>query len=63
MALSRPQRQGLTPLEVEFMATERLIEMVPLFKMDSIKNLDMVRCCPVLSPSRPSLTLMWVFDA
>ena len=43
MSLSRVQRVGLQPSEVEFMATEEEIDIIPLFSLDSLFNLDKVR--------------------
>lgn len=43
MALSRAQRLTLDPAEVEFMALESSITIVPLFSLDSLFNLDKVR--------------------
>lgn len=43
MALSRTQRAGLTPQEIEFMAMERQVEIVPFFSMKELKDLDRVR--------------------
>ena len=50
MALSRVQRVGLQPAEIEFMATEEEIDIIPLFSLDSLFNLDKVS-----SPSTDTL--------
>lgn len=54
MALSRTQRTGLTPQEIEFMSMERHVEIVPLFSMKELKDLDQVADRTLLVPP-PSL--------
>lgn len=53
MALSRAQRSGLTPQEIEFMAMERQVEIVPFFSMKELKDLDKVspRSLPAMPPT------------
>ena len=42
MSLSRLQRVGMTPAELEFIALEVEIDIIPLFSLDSLFNLDKV---------------------